>query len=129
MTGWGGRRAGAGRPRLRPGVLAAHGERPAYAAGDRVRVSLLAEAGLPSLIGARLARAIRGALAASRRGRVAGFRAVRLAVSPGRIAFTASAPDRRSLHLGIRGLAIRLAHAVNATLARRGRVFGTRWQL
>jgi putative transposase len=67
---------------------------------------------------------VRRALSAAAR---AEFRIVEYSVQDDHVHLIAEADDRRALSSGIRGLAIRLARAVNRTLGRRGRVWGDRY--
>jgi REP element-mobilizing transposase RayT len=68
--------------------------------------------------------AIRRALAASSR---ADFRIIEFSVQDDHIHLIAEAENGRSLSGGIRGLAIRLARAVNRVLGRRGRLWDDRY--
>ena len=67
---------------------------------------------------------LRRALAAGSR---SAFRIIEFSVQNDHVHLIAEADDRLALSGGIRGVAIRLARAVNRTLARRGRVFGDRY--
>jgi len=119
---WGGRRAGAGRKRVpgrRPSVP--HRSRPAHVAAHPVHVTRRAVEALRCFRSGRVFRTVRSALAASSRGR---FRVIEFSVQDDHIHLIAEAADGRALAGGIRGLAIRLARAVNRVLGRRGRVFG-----
>jgi REP element-mobilizing transposase RayT len=57
----------------------------------------------------------------------AGFRVIEFSVQDDHVHLIAEAADRRTLSGGVRGLAIRLARAVNRTLGRRGQVWGSRY--
>jgi putative transposase len=89
-----------------------------------VHVTLRAVAALRCLRAPRVFPAVRGALAAASR---ADFRVVDYSVQGDHVHLIAEAADRRSLASGIRGLAIRLARAVNRALGRRGRVWADRY--
>jgi putative transposase len=122
---WGGRRAGAGRKRVpgrRPSVP--HRSRPAHVAAHPVHVTLRAVEALRCFRSGRVFPTVRSALAASSRGR---FRVIEFSVQDDHIHLITEAADGRALAGGIRGLAIRLARAVNRMLGRRGRVFGDRY--
>src|SRR5207248_9975535 len=67
---------------------------------------------------------VRGALAASSR---RGFRVVHFSVQGDHLHLIAEADDRASLGRGVRGLAIRVARAVNRALGRRGAVCADRY--
>ena len=122
---WGGKRAGAGRPPngSKPGV--SHLRRPALSRHHPVHVTLRIVAGLPSLRAWSRFRQLRTALG---RGQDRfGFRLVHFTVQSNHLHLIAEARDRRALSRGMQGLAVRLARAVNRTLARRGRVFADRY--
>jgi len=72
----------------------------------------------------RLFPVVRSARAASSRG---GLRVIEFSVQEDHIHLIAEAADGPSLASGLRGLAIRVARAVNHALGRRGRVFGDRY--
>src|SRR5262245_5213471 len=122
---WDGRRRGAGRKRApgsRPGVP--HRSRPAHVAAHAVHVTLRAVEALRCLRSCRVFPAVRCAIAAASR---ADFRVVEFSVQGDHVHLIAEAAHGRALSGGIRGLAIRLARAVNRSLARRGRVFADRY--
>src|SRR2546430_1773893 len=122
---WGGRRAGAGRkpaPGRRPGV--AHATRPPHHAGHPVHVTIRTGPGIRCLRAARVFPAIRGALAASSHG---GFRVVHFTVQDDHLHLIVEADDRATLARSLRGLAIRVARAVNGALGRRGAVCTDRY--
>src|SRR5580765_2320783 len=118
---WGGRRRGAGRkptPGRRPVVP--HRSRPTHAPTHPVQVTLRALDALRCLRSRRVFPAVRRAIAAASR---ADFRVVEFSVQDDHLHLIAEAVHGRALSGGVRGLAIRLARAVNRSLARRGRVF------
>lgn len=121
---WGGRRRGAGRkPTLggrRPGVP--HRARPHHVATYPVHVTFRAT--LRCLRTARVFPAVRRALAASSR---ADFRVVHFSVQDNHVHLLTEAAHTRALASGIRGLAIRLARAVNRAIGRRGAVWDGRY--
>jgi putative transposase len=122
---WGGRRVGAGRKRT-PGRRRSvpHRSRPAHVAAHPVHVTLRAVEALRCFRSRRLFPVVRSALAASSRG---GLRVIEFSVQEDHIHLIAEAADGPSLASGLRGLAIRVARAVNHALGRRGRVFGDRY--
>jgi REP element-mobilizing transposase RayT len=67
--------------------------------------------------------AVRSALRASSR---ADFRILEFSVQKDHVHLIVEADHRRALSGGLRGVAIRLARAVNRVLGRRGRVWGRR---
>jgi REP element-mobilizing transposase RayT len=90
-----------------------------------VHVTLRIAAGLPSLRDGRLFDNVRWALAAGRER--FGFRLVHFSIQSNHLHLIAEAQDSHSLALGVQGLSVRLARAVNRTLARRGRLFADRY--
>ena len=122
---WGGPRAGAGRPPngSKPGV--SHLRRPALSRHHPVHVTMRVVAGVPSLRAAQHFAQLRAALARGQRR--FGFRLVHFSVQSNHLHLIAEARDRRSLSRGMQGLSVRLARAVNRSLARRGRVFADRY--
>jgi putative transposase len=122
---WGGRRRGAGRkalPGRRPGVP--HRRRPKHAAAHPVHVTLRTVDAVRCLRSTRVFPAVRRALVAGSR---SAFRIIEFSVQNDHVHLIAEADDRLALSGGIRGVAIRLARAVNRTLGRRGHVFGDRY--
>jgi len=120
---WGGRRQGAGRKRnpksgvphrARPLHKPAHPVHATIRAADEVRVLRTAPvfASLTESIG---------------RASSSDFRIVHFSVQRDHIHLIVEARDKVSLSRGMRGLAIRLARAVNRTLHRRGRVWKERY--
>ena len=120
---WGGARAGAGRPggtrRQVP-----HRRRSPHQPRHPVHVTLRVRAALPSLRGALVFRAVRGALAAASR---RGFRIVEFSVQSNHIHLLVEADDRVRLSRGLQGLEIRIARAVNRMLHRRGTFWAGRY--
>jgi REP element-mobilizing transposase RayT len=89
-----------------------------------VHVTLRASVALRCLRSARVFPAVRGALAKASRDH---FRVVEYSVQTDHIHCLAEASDTRSLASGVRGLAVRLARAINRALGRRGRVWSDRY--
>ena len=122
---WGGARPGAGRKRTpgrRPGVP--HRARPAHTAAHPVHVTLRAVSAVRCLRSARVFSLVRRALTASSRPE---FRILQYSVQNDHVHLLAEADSPRALSSGVRGLAIRLARAVNRALARRGRLWADRY--
>lgn len=121
----GGARAGAGRPPIsdrRPPVP--HRLRAEHVPRFPVHVTFRAAAGLPSLRNTRLFDAI---LPAIRRGSNGRFRIVAFSVQTDHLHAIVEADHARGLAAGIRGLAIRMALAVNRTISRKGSVWSDRY--
>ena len=122
---WGGKRKGAGRPPKGEAAGVSHLRRPVLSRHHPVHVTLRIVAGLPSLRDGRLFNKVRFALAAGRER--FGFRLVHFSVQGNHLHLIAEAQDSRALAMGLQGLSVRVARAVNRTLARRGRVFADRY--
>jgi REP element-mobilizing transposase RayT len=90
-----------------------------------VHVTLRTATGVPSLRDDRLFEEVRLALAAARER--FGFRLVHFSVQSNHLHLIAEAQDSRALALGLQGLSVRVARAVNRVLARRGRLFADRY--
>jgi len=122
---WGGKRKGAGRPPKGNAAGVSHLRRPSLSPHHPVHVTLRIVAGIPSLRDARLFDKVRFALAAGRER--FGFRLVHFSVQGNHLHLIAEAQDGRALALGMQGLSVRVARAVNGTLSRRGRLFADRY--
>jgi REP element-mobilizing transposase RayT len=124
-TGRGGPRTGAGRKpipgRRRPPP---HRARPAHKAAHPAHVTLRARAGLPSLRAPRVFESVSGAIA---RAHKPSFRVVHFSVQGDHVHLMVEAHDKDALSRGVRGLAIRIARAVNRALGRAGGVWGDRY--
>jgi len=101
-----------------------HRTRPKHAAAHPVHVTLRAVTAIRCLRSARVFPAVRRALTASSR---ADFRITEFSIQNDHVHLIAEADHRRALSSGLRGLAIRLARAVNRVLGRRGRVLADRY--
>ncbi|TMB41891.1 MAG: hypothetical protein E6J55_17735 [Deltaproteobacteria bacterium] len=122
---WGGHRAGAGRkpaPGRRPGVP--HVARPTHCAAHPVHVTLRTGPAVRCLRADRVFPSVRRALAASSG---ADFRLLHFSVQDDHLHLLVEADERRALGRGVRGLAIRVARAVNRALGRHGAVWGDRY--
>lgn len=124
VRSWGGRRAGAGRPR-RPGRgTVPHRSRPHHDHRHPVHVTLRATRGLPSLRQSTTSPALRSALAAASSGT---FRVLHFSIQADHVHLLVEADAPTTISRGVQGLAIRAAKAVNRVLGRRGRVWGDRF--
>ncbi len=127
---WGGMRDGAGRKRVKPGrPCVAHRVRPDHRAAHPVHVTLRARAGLPALREASIFEEICGAVRGANRSPAVGegFRVVEFSVQNDHVHLIVEAHDADVLSRGLRGLAIRLARAVNRALSTPGRVWADRY--
>ena len=124
-SGWGGAREGAGRKpiagRRRP---TPHQARPRHRAGHPVHVTLRVRPDVPSLRGPETFPAVRTALAAASR---SDYRLVQFSVQADHLHLLVEGADTRTLALGIRGLIIRVARAINRALGRTGTVWNDRY--
>jgi putative transposase len=121
---WGGRRRGAGR-KPAPGRRAVpHRRRVVHDRRCPVHVTLRSARGLPSFRDERLFRAVRAALAQASRHR---FRVLHFSVQADHLHWLVEADEPTGFERGVRGLAIRVAKAVNCALGRVGRVWGDRY--
>ena len=121
---WGGRRAGAGRPKAASRKGVPHRARPTHHSSHPVHVTLRAARRLPNLRRQSLFLKVRRALGRASR---ATFRVVHFSVQADHIHLVVEAHDRVALARYARGLAIRVARAVNRELRRRGQVFTDRY--
>jgi len=122
---WGGQRRGAGRPPNGATAGVGHLRRPSLSHRHPVHVTLRIVSGVPSLRDGRVFARVREALAAGQER--FGFRLVHFSVQSNHLHLIVEAKDRRSLSLGMQGLSVRVARAVNRRLARRGRLFADRY--
>lgn len=122
---WGGRRPGAGRPPdpgRRPRVP--HGPRPPHKASHPVHVTFRTVQAVQCLRAARVFAAVRMALGLASRG---GFRVHHFTVQENHVHLIVEADDASAFSRGLRGLAIRVARAVNRALHRGGAVWDDRY--
>ena|SRR5437016_5187024 len=122
---WGGRRAGAGRkltPGRRPSVP--HRPRPTHTAAHPLHVTLRTGPAVRCLRSDRAFPAVRRTLFVASHGN---FRIIHFTVQDDHLHLIVEADDTRALSRGMRGLAIRVARAVNRALGRRGAVWGDRF--
>ena len=123
---WGGRRDGAGRPRLPRGPVP-HRRRERHARSRPVHVTMRARRGLPTFREPVLFRVVRERIRAANRARGDAFRVVHFSVQDDHLHLVVEAHDAAALARGVQGLAIRLARGLNGTLGVRGKVWGDRF--
>ena len=125
FTNWGGKRKGAGRKPKCEVAGMPHAKRPEFAARFPLHVTLKLERGLPSLRHRTPFLALKRALgAASER---FGFRLVHYSIQSNHLHLIVEAEGARALSRGVKGLAIRIAKALNALWGRAGSVFADRY--
>jgi len=118
---WGGKRNGAGRPRLAARPMVSHRRRPSHAARFPLHAVLRTVGDVPRLRQQAVFLAVKRALSAgAERER---FRVVHCSVQGNHIHLVVEAADREALSRGMQGLAIRMARAINRAASRKGRVF------
>src|SRR5205823_11809849 len=121
----GGARPGAGRKRTKPGrPCVPHRARPKHNHAYPVHVTLRARGGLPTLRHAGLFAEVREAIRKASR---EAFRVLEFSVQDNHAHFIVEANDKGTLSRGLRGLAVRLARAVNRAMGIRGAVWGDRY--
>lgn len=123
VRSWGGRRDGAGRkpaPGRRP---VAHRRRVSHDRNCPAHVTLRASTAVPSLRHESLFIVTRNALASASTER---FRVLHFSVQADHLHLVVEANGPTDFEHGVRGLAIRVAKAVNRALGRHGRVWGDR---
>lgn len=120
---WGGRRPGSG-PKPRARRPTPHRARPFHDRHHPVHATLRARREVGSLRIDATFLAVRAALSAACK---TSFRVVHFSVQRDHVHLVIEAKDRGALSRGMRGLAIRLARAVNRVLRRTGKVWADRW--
>jgi REP element-mobilizing transposase RayT len=121
---WGGRRDGAGRKPAAGRRAVPHRRRATHDRHCPVHVTLRASDAVPSLRHGRIFIATRNALAAATSER---FRVLHFSVQGDHLHLLVEADEPTGFARGVRGLAIRVAKAVNRALGRHGRVWGDRY--
>jgi putative transposase len=121
---WGGRRVGAGRKRAKNAGVP-HLARAELAARHPVHVTLRVAKGCWNLRSHRALREIEAAFHAGRER--FGFRLAHYSVLGNHFHLLVEAGGKESLARGMKGLAVRLARALNRMMRRKGRVFGERY--
>jgi len=122
---WGGARRGAGRKPKGERSGMSHRSRPTHAASAPVQITTRLHAGLGSLRRPEELALIRRALARSRAEGT--FQVVHHSVQSNHLHLIVEAQDRVALSLGMRGLLVRIARALNRLWRRRGSVFADRF--
>jgi hypothetical protein len=125
-SGWGGARAGAGRPRKHAIASEPHQVRPRLARTHPVHITARVLPALAPLSRSRACAAIRRALRTSLAR--SDFRIVRLVVRSSRLELVVEADDKHALARGMQGFQVAAARHLNARLARRGTVFPDRYR-
>lgn len=121
----GGARLRAGRKRTISGrERVPHRTRPRHNHAHPVHVTLRARGGLPSFRHAGMFALVREAI---RKASASAFRVVAFSIQDDHAHFIIEADDKKSLSSGLRGLAIRLARAVNGALGIAGQVWDDRY--
>ncbi len=126
----GGKRANAGRKRTKPGrPCVPHRSRPGHHRDHPVHVTLRARHGLPPFRDRGIFAEVQEAIRAASRSPAVGeaFRVVEFSIQRDHAHFIVEARDADTLSRGLRGLAIRLARAVNRALGARGPVWADRY--
>ena len=122
---WGGARRGAGRKRSTARLRVPHAARPRHDARSPLHVTLRLRDGLPSLrrslVRARVLRAL-----GEGRERF-GFRLNQFSLQSNHVHLIVEADDARALSRGMKGIAVRVARAVNRVWKRNGSVFSDRF--
>ena len=121
---WGGRRDGAGRKPALGRRAVPHRSRVPHQRHCPAHVTLRASTAVPSLRNGPLFLAARSALAAASTAR---FRVLHYSVQADHLHLLAKADGPTEFERGVRGLAIRVAKAVNRVLGRVGRVWADRY--
>jgi hypothetical protein len=121
---WGGKRRGAGRKPKGDRAGVSHERRAKHAARNPLLVTLKIRRGLPRLRYAAVHGVVRAALAA---GTKADFRVVEHSLQNDHIHLIVEAEDERSLSRWMKGVAVRLARALNRIWKRMGNVFPDRY--
>ncbi len=123
--GWGGKRPGAGRPRLSARPLVAHRERPSLSANHPAHVTLRVHDHVWNLRSRRSFRVIETALNAVRdRG---GFAVAHFSVQGNHLHLLVEADDAVALASGMKAVSVRIARGLNRIMGRRGAVFLDRY--
>jgi REP element-mobilizing transposase RayT len=122
---WGGKREGAGRPRLEKSRVP-HGARQPHKLRHPVHVTLRVVQGVGNLRAEQPFGLIRDAIRVAGVGR-ADFRIVHFAVMSNHLHLIVEANDEHALGRGMQGLSIRIARGLNRIFRRKGTVFTARY--
>src|SRR5258708_6779711 len=122
---WGGKRAGAGRKPATEKARMPHDARPGLASRHPVHATVRVLPEIGDLREVKRFRIMRASIAAGCYR--FGFRVVHFNVQSTHAHLIVEAKDKDVLARGMRGLEVRIAHALNALLGRAGRVFEDRY--
>lgn len=122
---WGGARRGSGKKPSGSRTRVPHFERPAHDVRSPLHVTLRLHDGLPSLRRRSIRTRILGAMSAGRDR--FGLRLTHFSLQSNHLHMIVEADDRGALSRGMKGLAVRLARALNRLWNRRGSVFSDRF--
>src|SRR5215467_13440640 len=129
---WGGRRPGAGRPKVKRPKGLPHRARPYHEHDEPVHITWRVASQLPSLRGFKLAAAIGDGIRTAmddHEKRGTSFRVIHFSIQPDHLHLMIEAGSKLTIGRGMRGLGVRLARAINRALGRHGRVFVDRYHL
>src|SRR5438874_2615355 len=121
---WGGKREGAGRPRLARRKGVAHRIRPEHKARHPVHVTIRAAGSVSSLRQQVVFFEIRRALARASR---SWFRVIHFSVQTDHVHLLVEAHDKVALARGMAGFEVRVARLVNGLVGKRGRFWADRY--
>ena len=121
----GGARPGAGRKRVAERTSVPHRARPKLSGRSPLHVTLRVASGLPSLRSRAAHAVLREALRAG--ADRLGFRVVHYGALSNHLHLVCEAEDERALARGVKGLAVRIARALNRLWARGGALFAERY--
>ena len=121
----GGARPGAGRKSNGERALVSHATRPRLTKHEPVLVTTRLLPGLPNLRRERTLMTLRRTLSAG--SDRFGFRLVEFSIQSNHLHVIAEADDARSIALGMQGLLVRVAKALNREWGRRGKVLADRY--
>ena len=128
---WGGKRAGAGRPRKPPKdrTFVPHHERPVHKKRHPTHVTLRAKKGLPTFRSQRVHKMLRAVLERQLRRRYRDdFQVVHYSIQSNHLHVIVESTDKRSMRSGVSGLVIAFAKRLNKLLERlTGKVWSDRY--
>ena len=124
-NGWGGRRKGAGRRRVKSRSEVPHRTRPVHRAAEPVHVTL--RVAIRSLRAQFVYPTVAGAVGDTNRAREDSFRIVQYSVQADHLHLLVQASSTDCLVSGMRSFSARLVRRVNRLLFRRGRLLPERW--
>jgi hypothetical protein len=125
VSGWGGRREGAGRPPKRANAGVAHTRRPKLTARHPLHIMLRIRDDVWNLKTRRCLPTIEEVFSAGGEG--SGFHVVQYSVQPDHLHVLAEASDQRALSRGMQGIGVRLSRAINRLMQREGTIFVDRY--